>query len=195
MRVFMVVALLLISALAQTSPPASSPADQFSQLSFLEGTWQAKTQGGSAGAATAGTYTFQRELNGHVLARHTLTSPGCRGPAAFDCAHTDLLYVYPGSAGRALRAIYFDNEGHVIHYGVSVPQPGTAVFLSDAHAPGPQFRLFYTLSHAILSGKFQMRMPGQADWKTYLEWSGPRLRPTSGWVSLGGQALRRRTSS
>jgi uncharacterized protein YaiE (UPF0345 family) len=24
----------------------------------------------------------------------------------------------------------------------------------------------------VMSGKFQMKMPGQPDWKTYLEWSG-----------------------
>lgn len=25
-----------------------------------------------------------------------------------------------------------------------------------------------------MSGKFQMRMSGQSDWKSYLEWSGER---------------------
>jgi uncharacterized protein YaiE (UPF0345 family) len=43
-----------------------------------------------------------------------------------------------------LKAIYFDNEGHVV----------------------------YELNAAVMSGKFQMKMPGQPDWKTYLEWSG-----------------------
>jgi len=34
--------------------------------------------------------------------------------------------------GRPLKAIYFDNEGHVIHYDVSVPSPTTAVQSSPA---------------------------------------------------------------
>jgi hypothetical protein len=65
--------------------------DPWKALSFLEGTWTASTQGGSAGAKNSGTYTFQAELNHHVLARHTLTSGGCSGPAAYDCEHGDLL--------------------------------------------------------------------------------------------------------
>lgn len=51
-------------------------------------------------------------------------------------------------------------------------KPGTAIFLSEAVHPGPQFRLVYELNAAVMSGKFQMKMPGQPDWKTYLEWSG-----------------------
>jgi hypothetical protein len=107
-------------------------------LNFLIGRWEAKTQGGSAGASAAGGYVFQPELRNHVLARHSSKS-GCTGAADFDCEHEDLLYIYP--AGRAYKAIYFDSEGHVIHYDVSIPSPATAVFLSDPSRPGPQFRL------------------------------------------------------
>jgi hypothetical protein len=39
--------------------------------------------------------------------------------------------------------MYFDNEGHVIHYNVSTPDATTVVFLSDASGAGPQFRLMY----------------------------------------------------
>jgi hypothetical protein len=28
------------------------------------------------------------------------------------------------------------------------------------------------LKDGVMSGKFQMRMPGQADFKSYLEWTG-----------------------
>ena len=88
----------------------------------------------------------------------------------FDCEHGDLLYVYP--EGPGLKAIYFDNEGHTIHYDVTVPEAGTAVFLSEAGQPGPQFRLMYVLKAGVMSGKFQMRMPGGTEWRSYLEWSG-----------------------
>jgi hypothetical protein len=33
---------------------------------------------------------------------------------------------------------------------------------------------------AVMSGKFQMRMPGQAELKSYLEWSGLK-HATTGW--------------
>jgi len=129
-------------------------------LEFLIGSWEAKTQGGPAGVASSGTYTFRLDLKDHVLARHS-TAAG---------EHADLLYVYP--VGGAYRAIYFDNEGHVISYDVSTPAPLTAVFLSKASDPGPQFRLTYELKGATMRGRFEIRMPGQTEFRLYLEWSG-----------------------
>ncbi len=71
-----------------------------------------------------------------------------------------------------MKAIYFDNEGHVINYEVTTPAPNTAVLLSPASQPGPQFRLVYEFKERIMHGKFEMRMPGQPDFKSYLDWSG-----------------------
>jgi hypothetical protein len=102
----------------------------------------------------AGTYTFGAELGNHILARHSTSAAGCKGPVSYDCEHGDLLYVYEDAPGLPLKAIYFDNEGHVIHYDVSTPKPGTAIFLSDASHPGPQFRLVYELNAAVMSGKW-----------------------------------------
>jgi hypothetical protein len=111
------------------------------------------------------------ELRGHVLARHSANA-GCKGPADFDCAHGDLLYVYP-EAGK-LRAIYFDNEAHTIHYDVTTPGLNTAVFLSPPNEPGPQYRLTYELRAQTMAGKFEIRAPGAKDFKAYLEWSGKK---------------------
>jgi hypothetical protein len=83
-----------------------------------------------------------------------------------------LLYIYQDPPGQPLKAIYFDNEGHVIHYGVSTPTPNSAVFISDESAPGPHFRLVYELKGGVMFGKFQMRMAGKTEWTSYLEWSG-----------------------
>jgi hypothetical protein len=165
--------LAIFPILAQTTPTPSSATNPWKSLTFLEGTWEAKTQGGSAGATEDGTYTFQSELKKHILARHS-RSGNCKGPSEFDCEHGDLLYVYQETEGAPLKAIYFDSEGHVIHYEVTTPEPDTAVFLSDASHPGPQFQLIYKLKSSVMSGMFQMRMPSQANWKTYLEWSGGR---------------------
>jgi len=140
----------------------------------LLGTWDAKTVN-TPDVTASGTYTFQLELKSHVLARHTMSnSAGCKGPADFNCEHGDLLDIYADAPGQPLRAIYFDNEGHVIHYSVTAPTPTSAEFLSDPAQPGPQFRLLYELKDAVMSGKFQLRMPGQQNWKSYLEWSGSK---------------------
>ena len=162
--------LLALPLCAQTVP---TPVNQWTSLSFLEGTWDAKAAG-SGGAAATGAYTFRLELRDHILARHGDLSR-CKGPSDFDCGHGDLLYIYRDSPTQPLKAIYFDNEGHVIHYDVSTPSPNTVIFLSDGSQPGPQFRLTYELKDQIMYGKFQMRMPGQQDWKSYLEWSGSKL--------------------
>ncbi len=166
----------LIGLLALLRGPASQaevPNDRWQSLNFLQGTWAAISQGGSAGATSSGSYAFEFELQQHVLARVSAGPVNCIGPKSFDCLHSDLLYIYQDADGQPFKAIYFDNEGHVIHYEVSTPDPTTAVFLSEA-GPGPQYRLTYQLKKSTMFGKFQVRMPGQTDWKSYLEWSGEK---------------------
>jgi hypothetical protein len=170
------VRLLLLAALAAGALGAqerpAAPKVSWKPLEFLAGTWDAKTRGGSAAADSSGTYTFRLELKDHVLARHS-SSAGCKGPVDFDCDHSDLLYIYP-AGGQSYRAVYFDNEGHVIQYDVSTPAPLTAVFLSKASEPGPQFRLTYERNGSTMRGRFEIRMPGQSDFRPYLEWSGEK---------------------
>jgi hypothetical protein len=166
--------LFLSSFCAQTDKALSAGADPWKALSFLEGTWTANTQGGTAGASSSGSYTFQKELGNHILARHTVDSADCRGPATYDCEHHDLLYIYQETRDQSLKAIYFDNEGHVIHYGISTPGPATVTFISVKSAPGPRFRLVYELKGRTMSGEFEIRMPGQNEWKPYLERSGTK---------------------
>ena len=173
-RTLFILPLLIALPIVGQSVP-SSGAEAFKALSFLQGTWEAKATG-KEGVTALGTYTFRKELQDHILARHSSSSAGCKGPETFDCDHGDLLYVYQETPEQSLKAIYFDNEGHVIHYDVSIPEPGTAMFLSDGSKPGPQFRLMYELKGTVMSGRFQMRMPGQQEWKSYLEWSGSKRR-------------------
>lgn len=167
MKIFSLLLLLASSMLAQST---AAP-DPWKPLSFLEGTWIAKAQGGG-GVSASGRYTFRRELDGHIFARHSTNDPGCKGPADYNCRHGDLLYVYP--EGSALKAIYFDNEGHVIHYDVSTPDATSAVFLSEPTQSGPRFRLTYELKDSVMSGRFEIQMPGQTAWRPYLQWSGGR---------------------
>ena len=174
MKSLVAVAAFCALALTQNDRALSAPADPWRALAFLEGTWDARAQAGSARAQGTGTYAFKPELKHHVLVRRS-NSTACKGPADFDCQHSDVLYVYQEAQDQPLKAIYFDNEGHVIHYAVSTPDSSTAIFISDVAPSGPQFRLVYELKDSVMRGKFQMRMPGQADWKSYLEWSGAKL--------------------
>jgi hypothetical protein len=166
MKVLAIIALFCAAGFAQA-------ADTWQPLRFLIGTWEANIKGGSAGAAGSGSYTFQVELRDHVLARHS-SGAGCKAPTDFNCEHGDLLYIYQDSPGQPLKAIYFDNEGHVIHYDVTAPVARTAIFSSDPSLPGPQYRLIYELKSGIMEGKFQIRAPGEKDFRSYLEWSGAK---------------------
>jgi hypothetical protein len=174
MKLFTTLATLLTFLFPQPNTQSTSHADPLKQLAFLEGTWQAKTLSGSAGGDVAGTYSFERELKGHVLARHTKSVSSCTGPSAYDCEHSDLLYIFAAPDRQSRKAINLDNEGHVLNYDVTAPTPTSAQFLSDSSTPGPQFRLVYELKSGVMSGRFQMRPPGQSDWKSYLEWSGEK---------------------
>src|SRR5579871_924237 len=94
-------AILLASSSVSLSAAIDAPAS-WEALSFLSGTWDARTQGGAAGAQASGSYSFTFELKQHVLVRRTQSAGDCKGPADFDCGHHDLLYVYeePDATGR-----------------------------------------------------------------------------------------------
>jgi hypothetical protein len=170
-----ILAFLVCLFLPGESLKAQTPSsnDPFQSLSFLLGTWTARTNGNSRAEAT-GSYAFVLELKNHIMARRAVAKESCKGPDDFDCQHSDLLYIYPDGPKGALQGIYFDNEGHVIKYSVSTPTPSTAVFLSDASTNAPQFRLVYERKADTMDGRFQMRMPGQGEWRSYLEWSGEK---------------------
>jgi hypothetical protein len=153
--------------------PGSTSPDPWIGVRFLVGSWESKTTGGVVQAKSSAGYSFRLELREHILARHS-RSGACLAPDDFDCQHSDLLYLYPAANGGALQAIFFDNEGHVIHYDVTKPAPNSVVFVSDPAQPGPQYRLSYELVDGALSGKFELKMPGQPDYISYLEWSGKR---------------------
>jgi len=167
-------ALFMMVALSSRTIAQADQDNPWVALNFLQGAWAANADSGSAGARSFGLYAFEYELKQHILSRVSKSPLRCEGPTTFDCEHSDLLYIYQDAAGQPLKAIYFDNEGHVIHYNVSTPDATTVVFLSDASGPGPQFRLTYQRKNLTMYGKFQMRMPGQEEWKSYLEWSGAK---------------------
>src|ERR1700759_4230182 len=81
-RVTPLIATLLLCApwIWGQSPTPSSAGDPWLPLRFLEGTWNAKTTGGSAHASASGAYTFRKDLKGHILGRYGSAS-GCTGPA------------------------------------------------------------------------------------------------------------------
>ena len=92
--------------------------------------------------------------------------------------HDDLMVIYDGDGGH-IRADYYDNEGHIIHYTVTVAVSGEASFVSDTISGAPRFRLSYKLGpDGLLKGEFAIAPPGKPDaFARYLAWESRKAAP------------------
>jgi hypothetical protein len=157
-----IIAVLVL--LASAGEVRAQSAD-WKQLEFILGKWI-----GSAGekdtpnGAGGGAFSFEPDLNKKIIIR--------RNNASYDSGlkHDDLMVIYTEGGTRA---IYFDGEGHVIHYNVSAPSLNRLVFESDATQLGPKYRLSYWLDSGSLDGKFEIAMPA-SEFKTYMSWTSKR---------------------
>lgn len=156
---------------APTKPaPAQAPApaaDPWAAWAPLLGRWVADTKTQPQGAS--GGFTLERDMQGHVLVRKNHAElPAANGRPA--SVHEDLMVIYP--EGKKTRADYWDNEGHVIHYEVSFPEPSKVVFLSDLVPGAPRFRFTYAWTGATpseLSVSFDIAPPNAPDaFKPYI---------------------------
>src|SRR5271157_4757400 len=171
----MLVALTLISSLSLQAQP-NTPANGWKDFDFLVGEWT--WVGGGKPGQGQGISTFQPELDGTVLVRKThLDYPATKDRAAF--GHDDLLYVYHDPQDNSLRAIFFDGEGHVIRYAITVASGGNSVeFLSDAAPAGTRCRMTYARAGAdSVTETFEIAPPGKPnDFATYVEFTAKRVR-------------------
>jgi hypothetical protein len=141
-------------------------------LHFLAGTWEAA--GGAKEMQGAGKTTFEVVNQGHAMVRKNFASyPATPQRAAY--RHDDLMVIYPD--GSRVRADYFDSEGHIIHYTVTIASDGSAVFVSDVIANTPRYRLTYApdAKTGTVQGKFEVASPATPEtFAPYLAWSAHR---------------------
>jgi len=135
---WILLALLLFaaSAFSQTTPKST-----WADWDFLIGHWPTVQGAGVPGQTTSGSFSILPDLSGKLLVERSHSEyPAANGRPA--TIHDDVMIIYP-EAG-ATKAIYFDNEGHVIHYDASLSSDKKkVVFLSEKTASAPQFRLTY----------------------------------------------------
>lgn len=147
------------------------------EWNFVLGEWIG--DGTGAPGEAKGWFTFNKDLDGNILVRknHNLIPANNGKPAAI---HDDLLVVYLDNAGGLTKAIYFDNENHVINYAISFNQAEkTLTFTSEAQKNMPRFRLTYkAIDNNNLNIDFEFAPPAQPDaFSKYL--SGKAHRKTA----------------
>ncbi|HMF95149.1 MAG TPA: hypothetical protein VKE96_12675 [Vicinamibacterales bacterium] len=157
----------IVFALVLTAAPfgVRAEADPFAPLRFLLGDWQAV----DVPAGETGAFTFKLAVQDRVIVRTNEASYAATSgrPAS---RHDDLMVIY--SENAALKAEYFDNEGHVIRYVVDTRVPNVVTFVSDPNAREPRYRLTYRAEPGgTLVGSFEVAPPGAPDaFKPYLSW-------------------------
>ncbi len=113
------------------------------KLEFLIGSWSSPVSG-QPGQGVSGASTFSYNLDGKVIIRDSLAEFAPEPGQEKGLIHKDLLIIYQQPGESKLRAIYFDNESHVIHYTLSFPERGTGIiFDSEATPTSPRARLVY----------------------------------------------------
>ncbi len=108
-----------------------------------------------------GGFRFDFDLQGQILIRRNFAEyPPSAEKAAY--RHDDLMIIYRETEGT-FRAMYWDNEGHVIHYTVEFSKDkNTLTFIGDVQPSAPRFRFTYQKRGAIHCA-FSLRLRRRAN--------------------------------
>jgi hypothetical protein len=171
MRLFRL-AIVWASVWAMMAGQYGSAADKpagWGPVEYLVGNWTG--EGGGGPGQGSGSFSFKPDLQGKILVRKNRAEyPATKERPAF--LHDDLMVIYRDAPDAALRAIYFDSEGHTIRYEVQRPSDGSeVVFVSGAEQSAPRYRLTYTrVDQDRLKIKFEVAPPGKPEqFATYIE--------------------------
>jgi hypothetical protein len=158
------------------TPPAGAREDPWAGWRFVVGEWAG--EGSGRPGEGAGSFSFRFDLGEKVLMRRSHTEYPAQGQkAAF--VHDDVMICYPEPAGDRILAIYFDNEGHVIHYVVAyAPESATVTFSSPVLKNQPRYRLTYRpLGTDRVEVTFEVAPPDRpAEFAVYVKGVSRRVR-------------------
>jgi hypothetical protein len=156
--------LLIVSIMnAGQQPPKTPPWDAWR---FWLGEWVSEGDP----AQGSGYYSLSPDLQGRLLVRknHAEYAATKDRPAV---VHDDLMVIY-GEAEAGQKAIYWDNEGHVIEYAVNIsPDRNSVIFISPVQAAAPRYRLTCSkLGQDQVRVTFEIAPPGKPEaFSMYLE--------------------------
>jgi hypothetical protein len=165
-------------AAGQGAQPAAAAPAFGPQWRVLIGDW-AGDGGGQPGSATGRTsYRFEVGERAMVRRNRADVAASAGRPAS---VHEDLLVIYAGAKPGEARALYVDNEDHVIQYTAAWSADGKMLtFVSDVTPAAPCFRMTYKIQSAdehVLD--FDIAPPGSPDaFKPYVSGKLKRVKPT-----------------
>jgi len=135
--------------------------NSWGQLQFLIGSWSSPVSG-QPGQGVSGSTTFSYDLDKNIVVRRSQAVFAPEPGETKGLVHEDLLVIYQQPGESQFKAIYFDNEGHIIHYTLTFPDTQPAVvFESEASQTSPQARLVYrTTPDGGLITEFFVAAPG-----------------------------------
>jgi hypothetical protein len=156
---------LTLFLLCFTSNLSAQQDTTWAKFNWLVGDWIG--EGDGAPGQGSGWFSFHPDLDGNILVRNNHAEyPAMNNKPK--TIHDDLMIVYPGYSGQSDKAIYFDNEGHIINYIISYSEKAI-VFTSSNVQNMPVFRLTYnSLENETINVKFEMSQAGEK-FMTYTE--------------------------
>lgn len=138
----------------------------------LTGEW--KGEGSGRPGQGDGTFSFTFGLDKNVIERRSHSEyPATQNKPLI--VHDDLMIVYPDFGGNPTKAIYFDNEGHIIQYTITYADE--SIVLTSSKMPNvPVFRLTYTLLNSeTVNTKFEISTDGEK-FMTYIEGQSKKVK-------------------
>ncbi|MDD3387324.1 MAG: hypothetical protein PHC48_02260 [Prevotella sp.] len=162
----------LVTFLVLTTICYAQQSTSFGNWGWLLGEWIGEGSGkpGQGG----GTFSFSYDLDKNIIVRKSHSEYPAAGNKP-QIIHDDLMIVYPDANDKTTKAMYFDNEGHVINYTVSLTDKLiTLTSLPSSNAP--IFRLTYELlDQEIVNTKFEMSRDG-VNFMTYVEGKSKKMK-------------------
>lgn len=161
----------ILSSHASNAQQTSNP---WSKWDYLLGEWIGDGKGDPGEAK--GWFTIKTDLDKNILVRtnHAEFPATKDRPAA---VHEDLMIIYAGSDEASAKAIFFDNEKHIINYSVSYNDTENAIILTSGPQEGaPRYRFTYKkIDDRKIMTVFEIAPPGKPDsFKVYIEGTAHR---------------------
>ena len=162
--------LLLLSIVICLNLSAQKNSEMWSKWKYLIGNWEG--EGNGTPGKGDGFFSFRNDLDENILIRknHSEYPATADSPAT---VHNDIMIIYPDTSGNPVKAIYFDNEGHIINYAITYSD-STIILTSEVKTNSPRFRLTYIkIDSKTVNIKFEIAFAQKPDFfTTYLEGKG-----------------------